>query len=58
MITRKEIARLYGCEPRKITQLLKLHGIVSNNVKGKGNRKLLTPNEYEFLKSKIGAPIV
>ena len=57
MITRKEIAWLYGCEYRKVTQLLKAHGIISANEKGKGKRKMITPQEFDLLRSRIGDPI-
>jgi len=57
MISRKEIAVLYGCEYRKITLLLKEAGIISDDDKGKGRRVLLTPLEFAIFQSKIGAPI-
>ena len=57
MISRKEIAALYGCEYKKITKLLKACGIISADDHGKGRRVLLTPLEFEIFKQKIGAPI-
>jgi hypothetical protein len=57
MITRKEIAVMYRCEYRKISDLMKQFGIGDGDKRGKGRRLMLTPLEFELFKAKVGEPI-
>jgi len=57
MITRKEIAQLYGIHHKTVTEYMQKAGILSAKSSGKGNRCLVTPIEFELFKKTFGEPI-
>lgn len=53
LITRKELLELYNCSYQTLRKWLREAGLQHD---GRGNRRMLTPHEFDLLKALIGEP--
>ena len=57
MLSRKQIARMYGIHHQTVSEYMEKAGIIKQSDQGKGNRTLITPEQFEKFRKHFGDPI-